>query len=130
MNVKEIVPDTKGSIPHYVVTTIGFTLLSVWVITAFQSRYIFRPGVTFWKRLGWPVFLLLRLFGKDPYAPTTPDTSEEDIALELTTPERQPIKYIFFVVAVFFQASCSCAQQIIIKRLTSVGVMDPCSKLQ
>ncbi|KAF8809597.1 hypothetical protein BYT27DRAFT_7187347 [Phlegmacium glaucopus] len=83
MNIQEIVPGTKGSIAHYVVTTIAFTLVTVWVITAFQSRYIFRTGVTFWKRLGWPVFLLLRLFGKDPYAPTTADPSQGNMSMEL-----------------------------------------------
>ena len=106
MNVKEIAPHTNGSIPHYIATTIGFTFLSVWVITAFQSKYIFRPGVTFWKRLGWPLFLLLRLFGKDPYAPKTCEPSE-DIALELMTPdhdslrERQPINEVYILLLLF-----------------------------
>ncbi|CAA7269923.1 unnamed protein product [Cyclocybe aegerita] len=65
MNVKEIVPDTNGTLPHYVETALPFTLATVWIIIAFQSRYIFPEYVTFWKRLGWPVLLLARLFGKD-----------------------------------------------------------------
>lgn len=83
MNVQELVPTTTGTIEHYVVTTVGFTLVTVWIITAFQCRYIFRPGVSFWLRLGWPVFLLLRFFGKDPYAPTSPNMSEADRMLEM-----------------------------------------------
>lgn len=75
MNVQEIVPNTNGTLVHYFVTSIAFTALSVWIITAFQSRYNFQDGVTFWQRLGWPVFYLLRMFGKDPYAPD----SKQDI---------------------------------------------------
>lgn len=83
MNVKEIVPNTKGTVLHYFATAISFTVVSVWVITAFQSRNNFRHGVTFWQRLGWPVLLILRMFGKDPYAPTASDASREDFSLEL-----------------------------------------------
>lgn len=79
MNVQEIVPGTNGTILHYFVTTVVFTLLTIWVITAFQSRYNFRSGVTFWQRLGWPVFYFLRMFGKDPYAPTAADSLEQEI---------------------------------------------------
>ena len=80
MNVQEIVPSTNGTLVHYFVTAIVFTILSVWIITAFQSRYNFQPGVTFWQRLGWPMFYLLRMFGKDPYAP---ESKEKDIDLML-----------------------------------------------
>jgi len=83
MNVKEIVPNTSGTILNYFLTAFSFTVVSVWVITAFQSRYNFRPGVTFWQRLGWPVFLTLRMFGKDPYAPTESDLSKNEFSLEL-----------------------------------------------
>ena len=84
MNVREIVPSTNGTLVHYVATTIAFTSVSVWVIIAFQSRYIFREGVTFWQRLGWPILLILRLFGKDPYAPITTNLPKRDIELELS----------------------------------------------
>ena len=83
MNVNDLVPNTNGTMGHYVETAISFTLLSVWVIIAFQSRYNFKEGMTFWLRLGWPVFFFLRLFGKDPYAPTTPNLSQRDIDLLL-----------------------------------------------
>ena len=78
--MQEIVPGTNGTLLHYFMTALSFTVLSVWVITAFQSRYNFRKGVTFWQRLGWPVFFFLRMFGKDPYAP---DPSQQDADLLL-----------------------------------------------
>jgi hypothetical protein len=80
MNVQEIVPNTNGTILHYFLTALAFTVLTMWVIIAFQSRYKFRPYVTFWQRLGWPVFFVLRMFGKDPYAP---DPSQQDSDLIL-----------------------------------------------
>ena len=83
MNVQEIVPNTSGTLMHYFVTAISFTLLSVWVITAFQSRYNFRSGMTIWKRLGWPVFFILRIFDLDPYAPTATDSLQHDLDLML-----------------------------------------------
>ena len=88
MNVREITPtnngmEVQGTVLHYFLTAFALTLASVWVITASQSRYIFRPGVTFWKRLGWPVFLVLRLFGMDPYAPTKRNQTEEELMYEL-----------------------------------------------
>lgn len=84
MNVKEIVPNTNATLLHYFETALAFTLLSVWIITAFQSRYRFRSGVTFWQRLGWPLFFFLRMFGKDPYAPTSKDSLQHDLDLMLT----------------------------------------------
>jgi len=84
MNVQEIVPGANGTLVHYGVTAISFTLISVWVITAFQSRYSFRKGVAFWVRMAWPLFFMLRLFRLDPYAPTAVDTLHHDLKLMLT----------------------------------------------
>lgn len=66
MNIVEIVPETNGTLAHYVETALPFTLLSIWIIIAFQSRYIFPSHVTFWKRLGWPVLLLSQYLGEGP----------------------------------------------------------------
>ena len=85
MNVQEIVPGTNGTLLHYFETSLAFTLLSVWVITAFQSKYKFREGVTFWQRLGWPVFFALRLFHRDPYAPTSTNSVQLEIDQMMTT---------------------------------------------
>ncbi|PPQ92528.1 LOW QUALITY PROTEIN: hypothetical protein CVT25_010361 [Psilocybe cyanescens] len=67
MNVEEIAPGTNGTLAHYAETALPFTLLSAWIIIAFQSRYIFPPHVTFWKRLAWPILLLARYLGKGPF---------------------------------------------------------------
>jgi hypothetical protein len=66
MNVKEINPGNhKSSAPvpykmiHYAVTSLSFTLASIWIIIAFQSKHMLGENTSFWKRLGWP-YLLLR----------------------------------------------------------------------
>jgi len=83
MNVTDLVPNTSGTVGRYLWTAFIFTSLSIWVIIAFQSRYNFQTGVPFWLRLGWPIFFVLRLFGRDPYAPTLPDRAQQDIDLLL-----------------------------------------------
>ncbi|KAF8993178.1 hypothetical protein BDQ17DRAFT_1401673 [Cyathus striatus] len=57
MNVKEIVPGSKGSIPHYLCIAIPMTILTIWVIMAFQSLHIIKKDATFWERVGWPILL-------------------------------------------------------------------------
>ncbi|KAF5350704.1 hypothetical protein D9756_008754 [Leucocoprinus leucothites] len=57
MNTKEIAPGTTGTLPYYVALAVPLTLLTIWIIIAFQSRYLLR-GQPFLQRLGWPVLLL------------------------------------------------------------------------
>ena len=68
MNVREINPETKASIGHYIAVAVPFTLVSIWVIMAFQSKYIFPQGTSFVKRLGWPIFLIpsMMSWGRKP----------------------------------------------------------------
>ena len=65
MNIKEINPGTNGTIGHYAATAICFTTATVWIIIAFQSKYIFGEESSIFYRLGWP-YLLLRRFIKKP----------------------------------------------------------------
>ena len=65
MNVQEITPGTKGSLVHYVMAALPFTLTTIWIIIASQSQYIFE-GKSFWTRLGWPYLLILRALEKRP----------------------------------------------------------------
>ena len=58
MNVKEINPGTNETLMHYAATAVPFTLVTVWVIIAFQSKYLFEENASPWKRLGWPYMLL------------------------------------------------------------------------
>jgi len=59
MNVAEINPDSKGTLPHYFAIAFPFTIVTAWVIIAFQSKHIFKERTTFLRRLGWPVYLLI-----------------------------------------------------------------------
>lgn len=63
MNIKEIVPGTGGTLAHYVAVAVPLTIITIWVIVAFQSKYLYTKPPRFWVRLGWPKILLERLFG-------------------------------------------------------------------
>jgi hypothetical protein len=71
MNVKEINPGTKGTVPHYIATVVPLTLLSIWVIIAFQSKH-FLQGQSVWQRFLWPIMMVKRLFTKQPPSPEQP----------------------------------------------------------
>jgi len=64
MNVKEINPDTKGTLGKYFATALPLTILTAWVITAFQSEAIFPEGASVIKRLLWPFFLVANVVQK------------------------------------------------------------------
>ena len=69
MNVGEITPDTTGTLWQYFSLAIPLTLLTAWIIVAFQSKYIFPPGTSLMKRLAWPILLIPMLSKKsDPSA--------------------------------------------------------------
>ncbi|KIM41617.1 hypothetical protein M413DRAFT_72019 [Hebeloma cylindrosporum] len=59
MNVVEINPTSAGTLPHYFAVAFPLTILTAWIIIAFQSKYIFKEKTTFLKRLGWPAYLLI-----------------------------------------------------------------------
>ena len=129
MNVQEIVPNANGTLAHYVVTAISFTLISVWVITAFQSRYNFRKGVAFWVRMAWPLFFMLRLFHLDPYAPTDDDSLQHDLDLMLTDKGllRDPSDKVCVLIVFFYLAilcSLSKLENIIVFGLSLGDLME------
>ena len=67
MNVSEIVPQTPNSVPIYIAVAIPFTLVTIWIITSFQSKFFFpSEQLNFWKKVLSPVLLIPRLFGKKP----------------------------------------------------------------
>jgi len=63
MNVTTFVPNTGGTIPHYLAVTIPLTTITVWVVMAFQSKHLYPDGTSLWRRFGWPVQLCLNLLG-------------------------------------------------------------------
>ncbi|KAH9474783.1 hypothetical protein JR316_0013248 [Psilocybe cubensis] len=61
MNVSEINPGSLGTLPRYIEIALPLTLVTAWIIIAFQSTYIFPENTGFMKRLGWPVYLIKRM---------------------------------------------------------------------
>ena len=72
MNVGEINPGTHGTLPQYVAVTLPFTIMTAWIIIAFQSKYLM-PGTTFFQRLGWPVTLVYTMLLKKREPHTHPE---------------------------------------------------------
>lgn len=61
MNVIEINPQggtALTNLSQYVALTLPLTVVTAWIIIAFQSKYIFPEGTSFYKRLGWPIFII------------------------------------------------------------------------
>jgi hypothetical protein len=57
MNVVEINPPPTGTGPtlsQYVALALPLTVITAWVIIAFQSQYMFPEGTSIYKRMGWP----------------------------------------------------------------------------
>lgn len=69
MNIQEINPGTKGTVVHYAATAASFTLATIWIIIAFQSRHLFEEGTSLWRRLGWPYLLFRQLNGRNSKRP-------------------------------------------------------------
>jgi len=61
MNVVEINPGSVETLPHYFAIALPLTIVTAWIIIAFQSQYIFKEKTTFFKRLGWPAYLLIQM---------------------------------------------------------------------
>ncbi len=64
MNISEINPGTLETSPSMLRLRWPLTLVTAWIIIAFQSRYIFPEGTPFFTRLGWPIKLLSNLMKK------------------------------------------------------------------
>lgn len=64
MNVIELNSGTYGTIAHYVEATLPLTLVTIWIIVAFQSRFILREDQAMWKKLLWPIALLQKLMAQ------------------------------------------------------------------
>ncbi|TFK75702.1 hypothetical protein BDN72DRAFT_451962 [Pluteus cervinus] len=62
MNIVEINPGTNGNYEQFFLLALGLTAITIWVIVAFQSRYLYPPQTSILRRLGWPVELSWRFF--------------------------------------------------------------------
>ncbi|KAF9474032.1 hypothetical protein BDN70DRAFT_885294 [Pholiota conissans] len=85
MNIQNLTPGVKGTLAHYVEAALPLTLVTIWVIIASQNRYIFPPGILFWKRLAWPIILLGRIVGIDPYKKRKVNRIEEPYPEDVTS---------------------------------------------
>ncbi|KAG1736639.1 uncharacterized protein EDB91DRAFT_500131 [Suillus paluster] len=64
MNVREVTPDATETIANYAAVAVSFTVLTAWLVVAFQSQSPFHePGSGFWRRLAWPVSYVIRPTG-------------------------------------------------------------------
>ncbi|XP_006455268.1 hypothetical protein AGABI2DRAFT_180409 [Agaricus bisporus var. bisporus H97] len=70
MNTKEVNPEATGTLPYYVAFAVPLTLITIWIIIAFQSRYLLleKPFVV---RLGWPYYLMKKWWSRKPETKTT-----------------------------------------------------------
>jgi len=64
MNINEINPGTLGSLPHYMAVAVPLTIATIWIIIAFQSKYLFKDDASIWRRFAWPFFLAKRMLWK------------------------------------------------------------------
>jgi hypothetical protein len=66
MNIKEFDADTSGTLGHYIAAALPLTFFTVWVVMAFQSKYIFGQNkpTSIWLRLAWPVLLYKSIYEK------------------------------------------------------------------
>ncbi|KAG2097244.1 uncharacterized protein F5147DRAFT_370624 [Suillus discolor] len=64
MNVREIISGATETLANYVTVSVTFTVLTAWLVVAFQSHSPFHePGAGFWRRLAWPVTYIMRSTG-------------------------------------------------------------------
>lgn len=63
MNVREIAPDTNGTLQNFIGATFALTLPTIWIIMTFQSKYRLRQKYSFFQRLGWPMLLTMKGLG-------------------------------------------------------------------
>jgi len=60
MNVKELIPDTNGTLLNYLAFALPLTALTAWIVTSFQFKGALPEGTSARKRLAWPVYLALK----------------------------------------------------------------------
>jgi hypothetical protein len=64
MNVREIIGGATETLAHYAMVSVSFTVLTAWLVVAFQVHSPFHePGSGFWRRLAWPVTYVVRPTG-------------------------------------------------------------------
>ena len=73
MNVIELNQGTYGTLAHYVAATLPLTVVTIWVVVAFQNSFTVPAAGNTWTRLLWPIFILRALF----HQPRRPDNGRK-----------------------------------------------------
>jgi len=60
MNIQEINPQGKPTFRAFVIAVVVFTVLTVWILVAFQAKYLVH-GVRTWRIFFWPATFAKRL---------------------------------------------------------------------
>jgi hypothetical protein len=64
MNVREINQGGTETFANYAGVSVAFTVLTAWLVVAFQSHSPFHEAnVGFWRRLAWPYLYVTRSTG-------------------------------------------------------------------
>ncbi|KAG6818314.1 hypothetical protein H0H93_006039 [Arthromyces matolae] len=71
MNVDLLVPQTNGTLSHYFAVAMPLTIVTIWVIVAFQSNHLYPEKTGFLIRFGWPVRLCLTILTWNKEIPFT-----------------------------------------------------------
>lgn len=61
MNVAEINPGTNGTLGKYFATALPLTVITAWVVTAFQFEAVFPEGASAFMRMLWPIFFVIKM---------------------------------------------------------------------
>ena len=77
MNIPEFNPGTKASLMHYFVAMVSLTFFTIWIIVAFQSKYLM-PGYGKWVRFLWPITIIRIRMGRMNRDKMDRDTGTED----------------------------------------------------
>lgn len=64
MNIREINPGTLGKLSVYISISLPLTIVTTWIIVAFQSSFIFKRDTPFPERLTWPIELFRQMMKK------------------------------------------------------------------
>jgi hypothetical protein len=64
MNVIELNSGTFGTIPLYVAAALPLTMLTIWIIVAYQSRFVLHDDEPMWKKLLWPIAFVNKLISR------------------------------------------------------------------
>jgi hypothetical protein len=72
MNVIELNSGTYGTLAQYFETSLPLTLATIWIVVAFQSRFILRDNEAMWKKLLWPFALVHKVISRPQRGPDLP----------------------------------------------------------